>query len=436
MLAFEIIPERSLSTSKWEFVLGMPMTQAVGLLQRDVCHIAKVEVVFCEDDVLHNDLLLHLVEQGICLVFDAVCQRLRIIEIYDLTKCMFKYNGNVFRSPEIVPTRSHVDACFGATRPPQYDVAQSSFVLSFPGICFYLPALTSTSAGSTHSGNATGVIGISGDEDNSNDTDDDARDVELDEYHHSKSDTSSSTPFSDHTYHQKAPTLPKPSHHRSKVNNKNYFQQKRQSRSYSPPRNAAVNRLCIFSGNCLRDAPAPATMPLSCYNNRVYADSIDVVRDGIHTAGIQVHLTCENGTFMSFTTSGLAGRPVPHVSSNNHASSSSSSIRAQPSSHNNNYMHCSSSATSAAAAIGAAISNNGLVAGHQLTLIGMSPSSTSPAPPLPDGGVPACSASGVVGARTLDDNRCRLVRTIRFNDNVQVFIETLNVMQLNPSLFG
>uniref|UniRef100_A0A803VM43 Phagophore assembly factor 1 n=1 Tax=Ficedula albicollis TaxID=59894 RepID=A0A803VM43_FICAL len=117
MLDLEVVPERSLGNEQWEFTLGMPLAQAVAILQKHCRIIKNVQVLYSEQSPLSHDLILNLTQDGIKLLFDAFNQRLKVIEVYDLTKVKLKYCGVHFNSQAIAPTIEQIDQSFGATHP-------------------------------------------------------------------------------------------------------------------------------------------------------------------------------------------------------------------------------------------------------------------------------------------------------------------------------
>ena len=50
-----------------------------------------VEISYCDKEPLSYDLTIKLTNDGIKLVFDSTSQRLKIIEIYDLSLVRLKY---------------------------------------------------------------------------------------------------------------------------------------------------------------------------------------------------------------------------------------------------------------------------------------------------------------------------------------------------------
>ena len=117
------------------------------------------------------DLVINLTNDGIKLIFDPINQRLKTIEVHDLTllklkygyityvclyyfiicciKMIFKKNyfffhfrDAVFNSSEVSPTIEQVDQTFGATHPGVYDSDKKVFALTFRGLSFEFPAET------------------------------------------------------------------------------------------------------------------------------------------------------------------------------------------------------------------------------------------------------------------------------------------------------
>lgn len=136
MLDLEVVPERSLGNEQWEFTLGMPLAQAVAILQKHCRIIKNVQVLYSEQSPLSHDLILNLTQDGIKLLFDAFNQRLKVIEVYDLTKVKLKYCGVHFNSQAIAPTIEQIDQSFGATHPGVYNSAEQLFHLNFRGLSF------------------------------------------------------------------------------------------------------------------------------------------------------------------------------------------------------------------------------------------------------------------------------------------------------------
>uniref|UniRef100_A0A8C5H548 Uncharacterized protein n=1 Tax=Gouania willdenowi TaxID=441366 RepID=A0A8C5H548_GOUWI len=136
MLDLEVVPERTLGNEQWEFALGMPFPQAVSILQKQCRIIKNVQVLYSEQTPLSHDLILNLTQDGIKLLFDATNQKLKVIEVYDLSKVKLKYCGVDFNSQAIAPTIEQIDQSFGATHPGVYNAAEQLFHLNFRGLSF------------------------------------------------------------------------------------------------------------------------------------------------------------------------------------------------------------------------------------------------------------------------------------------------------------
>jgi len=139
MLELEVFPEQSLSSEKWDFVLGMHFSQAVAIIQNQVGTIRGVQVLYSDTTSLETDLVLNLANDGIQLFFDPVCQRLKVIEVYNMKSVKLKYCGIPFNSLEVVPSIEQIDHSFGATHPGIYDWERQILAINFPGLSFYFP---------------------------------------------------------------------------------------------------------------------------------------------------------------------------------------------------------------------------------------------------------------------------------------------------------
>lgn len=142
MLELEVIPEHGLTSEAIEFLLGMHFSTAVASVQGHVGHIKGVEISYCDRDPLAYDLTIKLSQDGIKLIFDSISQRLKVIEVYDLSMVRLKYGDLLFNCPDVSPTIEQIDQSFGATRPGVYDEEKRRFTLTFRGLAFEFPAET------------------------------------------------------------------------------------------------------------------------------------------------------------------------------------------------------------------------------------------------------------------------------------------------------
>ncbi|XP_076988794.1 phagosome assembly factor 1 isoform X3 [Tamandua tetradactyla] len=212
-----VVPVAAAASFAAPATAGMPLAQAVAILQKHCRIIKNVQVLYSEQSPLSHDLILNLTQDGIKLLFDAFNQRLKVIEVYDLTKVKLKYCGVHFNSQAIAPTIEQIDQSFGATHPGVYNSAEQLFHLNFRGLSFSFQLDSWTEAPKYEPNFAHGLA------------------------------------------------------------------------SLQIPHGATVKRMYIYSGNSLQDTKAPV-MPLSCFLGNVYAESVDVLRDGTGPSGLRLRL--------------------------------------------------------------------------------------------------------------------------------------------------
>jgi len=143
MLELEVIPEYGITSDSIHFILGTHFSTAIAYIQNQVGNIKGVEISYCDKEPLAYDLSIKLTRDGIKLIFDSISQRLKIIEIYDLSLVRLKYCDLLFNCPDVSPTIEQIDQSFGATRPGVYDPEKQNFTLTFRGLAFEFPAETS-----------------------------------------------------------------------------------------------------------------------------------------------------------------------------------------------------------------------------------------------------------------------------------------------------
>ncbi|KAK6320251.1 phagosome assembly factor 1 isoform X1 [Coregonus clupeaformis] len=217
MLDLEVVPERSLGHEQWEFALGMPLAQAISILQKHCRIIKNVQVLYSEQTPLSHDLILNLTQDGIKLLFDSCNQRLKVIEVYDLSKVKLKYCGVHFNTQAIAPTIEQIDQSFGATHPGVYNAAEQLFHLNFRGLSFSFQLDSWNEAPKYEPNFAHGLA------------------------------------------------------------------------SLQIPHGATVKRMYIYTGNNLQDTKAPV-MPLACFLGNVYAECVDVLKNGAGPLGLRLRL--------------------------------------------------------------------------------------------------------------------------------------------------
>lgn len=137
MLDIEITPEKSISSEKWQIILGMSLYQVIQILKSNCESIKTVQLIYNDKDPIKYDYMLNLANDGIILYFDSHNQRLKLIEISDMKKLRLRYYGNYFNNiPAVQPTFDQIIEIFGITSPGVYDNNSSVFLLRFPGLLF------------------------------------------------------------------------------------------------------------------------------------------------------------------------------------------------------------------------------------------------------------------------------------------------------------
>jgi len=91
MLELEVVPEHGLISDVVEFILGMHFSQAVATIQSLVGSVKGVQILYSDKDPLTVDLVINLTNDGIKLIFDPINQRLKTIEVHELTFLKLKY---------------------------------------------------------------------------------------------------------------------------------------------------------------------------------------------------------------------------------------------------------------------------------------------------------------------------------------------------------
>lgn len=162
--------------------------------------------------------MINLPLSGLRLIFDAVCQRLKAIEIFNMKLVRLRYCGLYFNSPEILPSIEQIENSFGSTHPAVYDAAKNSFALNFRGLTFYFHV-----------------------------------DIKM---------------------------------------QANYSNHGLGSLHFGPGNSPVVTKMALYCGNNVQDCKAPS-MPLSCYNKQLYAESANIIRNASGTKGLRLNLFTE-----------------------------------------------------------------------------------------------------------------------------------------------
>eukprot|EP01133_Synstelium_polycarpum_P007047 gene7047-8195_t len=98
-----------------------------------------LEIIFNDADPLSIDIVLKLVDDGVLLRFAPSSQRLRVIEIFDVSKLMLSYRGSIFSSSENVASFVNIYSKFGPSYPGDFNAKKSVYHLHYPGLSFSFP---------------------------------------------------------------------------------------------------------------------------------------------------------------------------------------------------------------------------------------------------------------------------------------------------------
>jgi hypothetical protein len=79
MLDLEIAPEKSISSEKWQIILGMPLYQVVQILRSNCETIKTVQLIYNDKVPVSSDYMLNLNNDGVILYFDSKNQRLKVV---------------------------------------------------------------------------------------------------------------------------------------------------------------------------------------------------------------------------------------------------------------------------------------------------------------------------------------------------------------------
>eukprot|EP00164_Ancoracysta_twista_P000607 GFYU01000803.1.p1 GENE.GFYU01000803.1~~GFYU01000803.1.p1 ORF type:complete len:385 (+),score=88.50 GFYU01000803.1:285-1439(+) len=119
-----------------QFLLGLPISQAISYLQQNKKTTPRVEFLYSEENPLDGDMVMTLPDHGMRLRFEPVSQRLRLIEIFDVCKIRLSYSNKHFSGPSVPCTSVTIYQLFGPTYPGEYDASARSYLLHYPGLTF------------------------------------------------------------------------------------------------------------------------------------------------------------------------------------------------------------------------------------------------------------------------------------------------------------
>ncbi|KAF7258811.1 hypothetical protein EG68_03347 [Paragonimus skrjabini miyazakii] len=155
MLDVEVVPELAVRHKTWEFVLGMPIQQMIDILRKNDQIIRAVDFWYNDKSPFSSNMVIVLPNDGLRFHFDPYLQRLRLIEVVDMSKICLRYWSQYFNSPSVLPTIQEILRIFGSTKPLLPVDARGGYRLYYRGITFILKALHTASGDSQPSSLST-----------------------------------------------------------------------------------------------------------------------------------------------------------------------------------------------------------------------------------------------------------------------------------------
>mmetsp|Transcript_15971 Transcript_15971/g.22472 ORF Transcript_15971/g.22472 Transcript_15971/m.22472 type:complete len:433 (-) Transcript_15971:102-1400(-) len=131
----DVIPHRSLGP----FRIGSNTANVIKYIQQNGMTLRSNSLSYDPSNPLDSDLTLTLHNVGLRLRFDPVSQRLKLIEVYDVSKCAVAYAGIPLSGKGVAPTCSIVYRTFGPTFPGTCDTKRNVYMLQYPGVSFMFP---------------------------------------------------------------------------------------------------------------------------------------------------------------------------------------------------------------------------------------------------------------------------------------------------------
>ncbi|KAG2391791.1 hypothetical protein C9374_013276 [Naegleria lovaniensis] len=104
--------------------------------------VNDVEILYNEKEPLNNDIIVKIVEEDIVLYFESQTQRLKLIQINNVTKVKLSYSGTIFSGPSVDASFVNIYNVFGPTYPGEFDTKSNTYILTYPGLTFVFPIPT------------------------------------------------------------------------------------------------------------------------------------------------------------------------------------------------------------------------------------------------------------------------------------------------------
>ncbi|EIE18598.1 UPF0183-domain-containing protein [Coccomyxa subellipsoidea C-169] len=135
LLTLELFPGQGLGN----FTLGMPLYEAVNLIRKKRSDFSCVEVKYATQALFDQDIVINFPEHGMHLRFEPRSQRLRLVEVYDVSRLQASSPLAVTGGASHPSTFVRVYDIFGPTYPGEYDEHNRMYSLHYPGVVFLFP---------------------------------------------------------------------------------------------------------------------------------------------------------------------------------------------------------------------------------------------------------------------------------------------------------
>lgn len=135
MLDVEVCP----GTGAGAWLLGSTISEALAVVNRQPRIVPRAVIAHQEATSPSTDLAVHLPDNGLLLRFDPYSQRLRCIEVHDVSKVRLIYKNQVFSAPDVLASFQLVYARFGPSVPGDYQASSRLYLLSYPGLTMAFP---------------------------------------------------------------------------------------------------------------------------------------------------------------------------------------------------------------------------------------------------------------------------------------------------------
>ncbi|PKA61675.1 UPF0183 protein [Apostasia shenzhenica] len=120
------------------FTLGMSISEAFTQITNQPNIYDVVHVKYFEEDPLKLDIVINFPDHGFHLRFDSWSQRLRLIEVHEITQLQMRYANSLIGGTALA-TFVAVYAAFGPTFPGTFDKDRGTYTLFYPGLSFAFP---------------------------------------------------------------------------------------------------------------------------------------------------------------------------------------------------------------------------------------------------------------------------------------------------------